>query len=360
VIERSSEYRINQSTFRVAYCDITTLGVDAIVSSDDTYLSMGGGVSLAIADKAGDMLRAEARKHVPLSVGDVVATSAGDLKARYVFHAATLDYQSMVMPDEEIIGTATARCMKLADALAVRSVAFPALGTGVGRFPFQLAADVMMNKIAEHLRGDTGIESVVVALWARPGVEDSDLNLFYERSVGIAAVIAQSRSLSALVGDLKQAISRLDRPELVATVTRLEAQLEGARREVLSQEVAGLETGVAVPTTEALFETGSYRSMERAGLKAVALSETASDQFAAWSDRQVTLEILRTRMAGLSQIINVSTVNLNRLEVERAKHGGVMVPPRLENAIDDLEAEIEGNKARFASAQEELARVVAN
>ena len=164
--ERASDYRINQSLFRVAYGDITNLPVEAIVSSDDTYLSMGGGVSLAIAIRAGDALRAEARKHVPLRAGDVVVTSAGHLKARYVFHAATIDYDRMVMPDEEIIAHATARCLQLAETLGVRTIAFPALGTGVGRFPFNLAAETMLKAIIDHLSGTTDIEVVELSLWA--------------------------------------------------------------------------------------------------------------------------------------------------------------------------------------------------
>lgn len=167
---RVANYELNKTIFQVTYGDITRLKTEAIVSSDDNYLSMGGGVSMAISEAGGKAIREEARKYVPLKIGDVAVTSAGNLPAKYIFHAVTIDYTNMIYPYEDSIKAATLKCMQLADTLGVKTIAFPALGTGVGRFPFQLAADMMTRVIADYLMGDTHVELVTISLFPREGV----------------------------------------------------------------------------------------------------------------------------------------------------------------------------------------------
>src|SRR4051812_5590825 len=100
MVRRTADYKINKTTFRVAYGDITKLVADALVSSDDNYLTMGGGVSDAILRAGGEEIRQQALKHVPLKIGDVAVTSAGKLPAKYIFHAVTIDYDHMLDPRE--------------------------------------------------------------------------------------------------------------------------------------------------------------------------------------------------------------------------------------------------------------------
>ncbi len=90
--QRTADYKINKTTFRVCYGDITELVADALVSSDDNYLTMSGGVSLSLLLAGGETIQREARKQIPLKTGDVAVTSAGDLKAKFIFHAITIDY----------------------------------------------------------------------------------------------------------------------------------------------------------------------------------------------------------------------------------------------------------------------------
>jgi O-acetyl-ADP-ribose deacetylase (regulator of RNase III) len=104
---RVANYELNKTIFRVTYGDITQLKTEAIVSSDDNYLSMGGGVSGAISKAGGKSIREEARKYIPLKVGDVAVTSAGNLPAKYIFHAVTIDYTKMIYPYENSIKAAT-------------------------------------------------------------------------------------------------------------------------------------------------------------------------------------------------------------------------------------------------------------
>ena len=76
---KDTNYSIGDVIFAITYADITSVPADALVSSDDNYLSMGGGVSAAIARAAGSALVVDARKHIPLRLGDVAVTSAGQL-----------------------------------------------------------------------------------------------------------------------------------------------------------------------------------------------------------------------------------------------------------------------------------------
>ena len=79
---RAANYTINNTALRVVYQDITAVGAEALVSSDDNHLTMSGGVSKAIAEAGGEQLREEARKHVPGHLGNVVVTSAGRLPSK--------------------------------------------------------------------------------------------------------------------------------------------------------------------------------------------------------------------------------------------------------------------------------------
>lgn len=106
---RTAEYQIGHSVLQVMYQSITSVVAEVLVSSDDNYLTMGGGVSSALARAAGDTLREEARKHIPLKLGDVAVTSAGKLKAKYVFHAITIDRDRSMAANEENLRTATRR-----------------------------------------------------------------------------------------------------------------------------------------------------------------------------------------------------------------------------------------------------------
>ena len=227
--QRTSDYRIADTTFRVSYGDITQVTAEALVSSDDINLSMYGGVSRALLEAGGPVLRQDALKHIPRKIGDAVVTSAGQLPARYVFHAITLDRDRSILPNESNIRAATLKCLQLADALDVHHIAFPALGTGSAKFPFQLAAEVMTRTIADYLSGDTGVELVTLTLFAREIVSESDLNLFYERVVGLASVATQSKKLNSLLVELQTIVEGMQQPGLLENVRGLQTQLTHAQ-----------------------------------------------------------------------------------------------------------------------------------
>lgn len=158
------------SVFTIRYGDLVRGECDAIVSSDDMMLSMGGGVSRAILAAGGPAIGAEARKFTPVRHGGVVVTGGGNLRCRFVFHAVTIEFQPKrpLLPTRDIILQLLAGCRYHADALPVASLALPLLGTGAGG----LSRDVCLDTIAgyfvrEMAHATTRLKRVDLVL--RPG-----------------------------------------------------------------------------------------------------------------------------------------------------------------------------------------------
>jgi O-acetyl-ADP-ribose deacetylase len=145
----------------VQQADVTKLEVDAVANAANTRLLHGGGVAGAIARAAGPELERESRERAPIELGGAVETTAGDMPSRWVIHAAT-----MVDPggtsDSEVIERATRATLAKAEELGARSLALVAFGTGVGGFPLDEAARIMVGAAREH-SGDS-LERIVFAV----------------------------------------------------------------------------------------------------------------------------------------------------------------------------------------------------
>jgi O-acetyl-ADP-ribose deacetylase (regulator of RNase III) len=189
MIDRNTEYQINNTTVRVTYGDITQIQADVLVSSDDSFLSMTSGVSAAILRAGGESIKTEACQHTDLNLGDVAVTSAGNLAAKYIFHAITIKVEAnhLIYASEESIQLATLKCLQLADSLQMKTIAFPALGTGVAKFPLEKAAEVMIEILSNYLKSKTQIEQVTITLYPREGMEPNKLNNFFEPAVNFLA-----------------------------------------------------------------------------------------------------------------------------------------------------------------------------
>jgi len=142
--------------------DITALEVDAIANAANTRLLHGGGVAGAIARAGGPDVQAESDAKAPIGLGEAVETTAGDMPARWVIHAATMELGGPTSAD--VIRRATASTLQRADALGARSLALVAFGTGVGGFPLDEAAQIEVEEVRRHLEGDTALERVVFAV----------------------------------------------------------------------------------------------------------------------------------------------------------------------------------------------------
>ena len=143
-------YQIGSSTLTLEFEDITTSRADVLVSSDDSYLTMGGGVSAAIRRAAGEAILLEVAKSVPAKLGDVIVTGAGSLPAKHVFHAVTIG--DGTISSRDVIAGATRRSLSLLRALGLSSIAFPSIGAGVARYPYEEVAAIMAEVIVETLR----------------------------------------------------------------------------------------------------------------------------------------------------------------------------------------------------------------
>ena len=138
--------------------DLLAADTDAIVNAANSELWMGGGVAGAIKRAAGDEVEHEAMALGPINPGELVATSAGRIPPpiRWVVHAATMGPDLRTSAD--YIRRATTSALAVAATVGARSISFPALGTGVGGFPIDRSARVMVGAVRES---DAQIERVV-------------------------------------------------------------------------------------------------------------------------------------------------------------------------------------------------------
>ena len=151
----------------VYYGDITQLELDALANAANNRLWMGGGVAGALKRAGGKEIEVEAVKKGPIPIGEAVATGAGKLKAKYVIHAAVMGQD--LKTDAEKIRQATKNSLLRAAELGIKSIAFPALGTGVGGFPLKECARIMIGEVRQC--SARKLEKVVFALYDEPAYQ---------------------------------------------------------------------------------------------------------------------------------------------------------------------------------------------
>lgn len=155
---------IKDTEIKIIQGDITELKVDAIVNAANNKLVMGGGVAGAIKKKGGEVIEDEAVKKGPIKIGEAAYTKAGSLPAKYVIHAATMgmDFQT----DEAKIRESCKNALIVAEELKIKSIAFPALGCGVGGFPLLACAKIMSQEVFRHIKEDgSRIKEIIFCLY---------------------------------------------------------------------------------------------------------------------------------------------------------------------------------------------------
>src|SRR5215211_3122953 len=143
----------------VMQADVTKLEVDAIANAANTELRHGGGVAGAISRAGGPEVQRESDEKSPIELGDAVETTAGEMPARWVIHAATMELGGPTSP--AIIERATRSTLAKAEELGCRSLALVAFGTGVGGFPLDEAAQLMVGVARGH---EGSLERIVFAV----------------------------------------------------------------------------------------------------------------------------------------------------------------------------------------------------
>ncbi len=156
-------FKMNDTLLELLEGDITELEVDAVVNAANEDLVLGSGVAGAILEKGGDSIQRECTRIGGTPVGTAVMTGAGNLLAKRVIHAVG---PRMGEGDEDRkLSSAVRSSLALADRHRLKSIALPAISTGVFGFPVDRCARILLTEVHRYLQGGTKLERVVVCLF---------------------------------------------------------------------------------------------------------------------------------------------------------------------------------------------------
>jgi len=144
--------------------DITEMDTDAIVNAANNDLILGAGVAGAIHRKGGEEIQKECSAIGSIPVGYAAITGGGKLKARFVIHAASMGLGG-VRTTAKSLRTSTDHALRLASERGLKTIAFPAVGTGVSGFPVKECAEIMLQEAAGHLRSGSSLETIYFVLF---------------------------------------------------------------------------------------------------------------------------------------------------------------------------------------------------
>jgi O-acetyl-ADP-ribose deacetylase len=173
-----SEIKIETSTIRLVQGDITQQAVDAIVNAANSSLLGGGGVDGAIHRAGGPDILKECRRiretQYPngLPTGQAVITTGGKLPARHVIHTVGPVWHGGAAGEPRLLADAYRNCLRVAVEQGLRTVAFPAISTGIYGYPIEKAAEVALATIADFIRANPGVlDEVRIVLFSRRDFE---------------------------------------------------------------------------------------------------------------------------------------------------------------------------------------------
>ncbi len=148
---------------RLVQGDITEMDVDAVVNAANNDLVLGAGVAGAIRRKGGDTIQRECNEIGRIPVGTAAITGGGNLKARWVIHAASMELGGSTTASA--LRGSTELSLHLARQKNLKTIAFPAIGAGIGGFPTRECAEIMLRAAMEHFRQPTSLETVYFVLY---------------------------------------------------------------------------------------------------------------------------------------------------------------------------------------------------
>jgi len=164
--------KIKNAAIKLKKGDITESETDAIVNAANSSLILGGGVAGAIRKKGGPTIQAECDKLGGTPVGTAVITTGGNLKAKHVIHA--VGPRMGEGNEDNKLKNATLNSLKLIDKRNLKSIAFPAISTGIFGYPIERCAKNMISAVKNYLETQsTKIEKVIFVLFT-----ESDYNVF--------------------------------------------------------------------------------------------------------------------------------------------------------------------------------------
>ncbi len=250
-------YAFGSSTLNLVFGDITTSTADAIVSSDNYLLTMGGGVSAAIRRAGGEAILVDATKRIPAKLGDVIVTTAGNLPAAYVFHAVTIDGDGPAEDTSAVLEGAVRRSFNLMDTLALESIAFSAIGAGAAGFAYEDVAVQMAATIAEAFgAADRPIEASIYLFDRFGRMSEIDFVRFFEEFAKRASQFSEVAQAAASAVEIERvaptpvgAGDELEGMDQRQALVRGLSEL-GQRRHELERRLVRLEGGSEHVTAE--------------------------------------------------------------------------------------------------------------
>jgi O-acetyl-ADP-ribose deacetylase (regulator of RNase III) len=162
-------FKIPPIILEIADGDIAAQTTDAIVNAANNHLWMGSGVAGAIKARGGPQIERDAMAQGPIEAGEAVVTPGGQLPARYVVHAAVMGQD--LRTSAGLVDRATRSALAAAEAHRIQSIAFPALGTGVGGFPLKDCARIMIEAIRAQASPGTSLRLVRLVLFGHAAYE---------------------------------------------------------------------------------------------------------------------------------------------------------------------------------------------
>lgn len=324
-------YYIGGSKFNVLYADITTALTDVIVSSDDTNITMSGGVSISILKAGSHAIQVDARKHKGLKVGDVIVSTAGNLHAKYVFHAITLNYEDNTVIALNSLELVLKRILELGKTLRIKSIALPAIGTGTAGYDYSNSVKAITKVIGGFLKDNDAIEEVNLCLLKRDEISREQMNALFENAVELVSIKEQNQVIKTLLEEANVSLKQNDKVD-TDMVEKLEEGL--VRISSLEKEENGI-----VPT-EIPDLLGDLSFLQ--------------ELLHSINSNKEKIEQLKEDKKVLEQSINYQRTALRHYEIEKAKFGGEMVPFRLMMSIEDAEKEIFSTQEKINSINSQL------
>jgi len=168
-----NEILVKNSKIKLVQGDITESETDAIVNAANAQLILGGGVAGAIRKKGGPTIQEECNKIGGTFVGGAVITTGGNLKAKYVIHA--VGPRMGEGNEDDKLKNATLNSLKLMDEHRLKTIAFPAISTGIFGYPIDRCSKIMISTAKEYLNSNTQIDEVIFCLYTT-----SDFDTFFK------------------------------------------------------------------------------------------------------------------------------------------------------------------------------------
>jgi O-acetyl-ADP-ribose deacetylase (regulator of RNase III) len=171
--------KIGSTEIEVIKGDITMLDVEAIVNPANNGLIHAGGLAAAIVRRGGQIIQQESRKMGNVPTGGAVITKGGSLKAKHVIHAVGPRYKDGNSGEAELLASAVKESLRIAEQKKLKSMAFPAISSGIFGYPIEESSKIIVDTIIEHFnilkkdKLETTLEKVVLCLY-----DDETFKLF--------------------------------------------------------------------------------------------------------------------------------------------------------------------------------------